>query len=71
MEQLIGMVVVSVVGIAANRTAKWGIAALKTKGVKVPTWVERVAPEMIGTVAVGLGAGGAEEIVNGRHDTMA
>jgi hypothetical protein len=35
-EQLIGVVVVSVVGVAASRTAKWGIAALKAKGVKVP-----------------------------------
>lgn len=70
MEQLIMIVVVPVVGIAANRTAKWGIAALKAKGVKVPTWVERVAPEVIGTVA-GLGAGGAGEIVIGQHDTTA
>jgi hypothetical protein len=70
MEELIGVAVVSVVGFAAKRTAKWGIVALKAKGVNVPTWVERAAPGVIGTVA-GLGAAGAEEIVTERHDTTA
>lgn len=69
MEQFIVVVVGSVVGITVNKTAKWGIAALKAKGVKVPTWVERVGPGVLGTVA-GLGVDGAEQIVTG-HDTTA
>jgi hypothetical protein len=70
MEDLIGAAVVSVVGFAAKRTAKWGIVALKKKGVNVPTWVERAAPGVIGTVA-GFGAAGAEEMVSERHGATA
>jgi len=55
-EELIVLLVVPAVGYVTRKVTQKGVAALRARGVKVPTWIERGAPAMISTVA---GAGTA------------
>ncbi|MCA2216281.1 hypothetical protein [Jidongwangia harbinensis] len=58
MEELVALIVIPVVGFVARSAAKKGIAVLKAKDVKIPSWLAEHAPSLVGGVA-SVGAGGA------------
>ncbi len=55
MEDLFVYAVATGMAYVTKKVTQKGIATLKAKGVKVPVWMERVAPSMVGG-AMALGA---------------